>query len=72
VLWLALNAGVPPADAVLRALMAGVAGFLIAWAVGLVVWKQIVMGELRLALQKRERRRQALVQAAADRAAAAR
>jgi hypothetical protein len=65
VLVLALNAGVPAADAVLRALAAGFAGFLCAWAIGLLWWKQILLAELRAAHERREARRRALAEAAA-------
>jgi hypothetical protein len=67
VLLVALNAGVPATDAVLRALAAGLAGFLCTWAIGLALWKQIVMAELRTAYERRERRRRELVEAAAER-----
>jgi hypothetical protein len=67
VLLVALNAGVPAADAVLRALAAGLAGFLCTWAIGLALWKQIVMAELRTAYERRERRRRELVEAATER-----
>jgi hypothetical protein len=68
---LCLRAGVPAQDAVVRALLAGLAGHLAAWAVGLLVWKQLVMAELAAAHAKRTQRRQALAEAAAARAAEA-
>jgi uncharacterized membrane protein YccC len=67
VLLVALHAGVPGQEAVLRALIAGIAGFLAAWAVSLLLWKQLVMAELRSAYERRMRRRQALIEAAAER-----
>jgi hypothetical protein len=67
VLLIALNAGVPAEHAVLRALAAGIGGFLCTWAIGLALWKQIVMAELRTAYQRRERRRRELIEAAAER-----
>ena len=71
VLLVALHAGVPGQTAVARALMAGIAGFLATWAIGLVLWKQIVMAELRAAYERRETRRRELAEAARTRAEAA-
>jgi hypothetical protein len=67
VLLIALRAGVPGQDAVLRALLAGIAGFLGTWAIGLALWKQLVMAELRTAHERRELRRRELIEAAAER-----
>ena len=67
VLLIAVNAGVPAEDAVLRALAAGIVGFLCTWAIGLALWKQLLMAELRTAYERRERRRRELVEAAAAR-----
>jgi hypothetical protein len=67
VLLVALNAGVPAEHAVLRALGAGIAGFLCTWAIGVALWKQLVMAELRTAYERRERRRRELIEAAAER-----
>jgi hypothetical protein len=69
VLLLALKAGVPAEDAVLRGLAAGLAGFLCAWAISLVWWKQVLLAELRAAHERRESRRRALAEAAAAREA---
>jgi hypothetical protein len=67
VLLIALHAGVPAEHAVLRALAAGIVAFLCTWAIGLALWKQIVMAELRTAYERRERRRRELAEAAAER-----
>jgi hypothetical protein len=67
VLLLALNAGVPAADAVVRALAAGLAAFLCGWAIALMWWKQVLLAELRAAHERREVRRRALAEAAAAR-----
>jgi hypothetical protein len=64
VLLVAVHAGVPGQAAVSRALVAGIGAFLCTWAVGLLVWKQIVMSELRTAYERRERRRRELIEAA--------
>ena len=47
--YLSLKAGVPAADAGLRALGAGIAGRLIAWACAVAVWRHLVVAELRAA-----------------------
>jgi uncharacterized membrane protein YccC len=52
VLLAALHGGVGPQDAILRALVAGVAGNLVAWAVAVALWRQIVLAELRTAREK--------------------
>lgn len=70
VLLVALHAGVPGETAVVRALVAGIAGFLCAWAAGLILWKQIVISELRAAYDRREARRRELIEKAAAAAAA--
>jgi hypothetical protein len=72
VLLLGLHAGVLGQTAVARALVFGIAGYLAAWAASLVVWRHIVMAELRAAYVKREERRKALAEAAAARDAARR
>jgi type VI protein secretion system component VasK len=69
VLLVALHAGIPGQDAVLRALVGGLGGFLCTWAVGVVLWKQIVMAELHTAHERREARRRELAEAAAEREA---
>jgi hypothetical protein len=71
VLVQALHAGVPAQEAVVRALVAGIAGNLAAWAVGLLLWKQIVLAEVRSAYVKREERRRAAAERRAAAAAAA-
>jgi Zn-dependent protease with chaperone function len=72
VLLQAHGAGVPGQESVLRALLAGVAGYLAAWAIGLMLWKQILIAEVRTAHARREaRRREARERRAAEAAAAA-
>jgi hypothetical protein len=70
VLLQALHAGVPGQEAVMRALLAGLAGHLAAWAIGLLLWKQILLAEVRTAHERREERRRAAAEAAAERRAA--
>ncbi len=45
VTFLALRAGLPPFDAVLRGLAGGVVAHFVAWLVGIVAWRHLVMGE---------------------------
>lgn len=44
---LSLRAGVPTADLLLRALAGGIAGYVGAWACAVVVWRHLVVAELR-------------------------
>lgn len=60
---LSLRADVPTADALARALVAGVAAYLLAWACAVAVWRHLVLAELEAA-------RRAHAEAAAQRAAA--
>jgi hypothetical protein len=72
VLLLCLHKGVPAQLAVARALVAGVAGFLVAWIIGVTLWRQIVLAELRATHEARQaRRRDQLAAAEARRRAAA-
>jgi hypothetical protein len=41
------RAGVPAADLLLRAIVGGIAAYVIAWAVGVAVWRHLVIAELR-------------------------
>lgn len=43
---LSLQAGIPTTDVLLRALAAGVATYLIAWACAVAVWRHLVVAEL--------------------------
>jgi hypothetical protein len=49
--YVSLNAGVPAADAGLRALAAGLAGYMLAWVCAVTVWRHLVMAELRAAVE---------------------
>jgi hypothetical protein len=44
---LSLQAGVPTFDVGLRALVAGVTGYMLAWACSVTVWRHLVLAELR-------------------------
>lgn len=60
---LALRAGVPDADALVRALLAGVAGHLVTWLAAQAVWRHVVLSQVRaVEAARRERREQLLEQ----------
>jgi hypothetical protein len=44
---LSWRAGAPVADALLRALAGGVVGYVAAWAAAVLVWRHLVVAELR-------------------------
>ena len=46
--YFAMNAGVPPLDAMLRGLAGGVFGYLALWAIALAVARQLVIAEVRV------------------------
>lgn len=50
--YLSLKAGVPAAQTGLRALGVGVAGYLLAWACAVAVWRHFVVAELRAAYER--------------------
>jgi hypothetical protein len=70
VLVICLNGSVPPEEAFLRALIAGLVGNLVGWACALGVWRALVMAELKVATDAYNRRVRAANEAAAERAAA--
>jgi hypothetical protein len=53
---LSIRAGVPAWDATARALMAGVAVHLAAWAVAVAVWRQLMLAELHAHHDRRRAR----------------
>src|ERR1700722_4393454 len=62
--YLSLQAAVPIATAGERALIAGVAGYLVAWACSVTVWRHLVLAELRhQAEQVQAKRAEAATQA---------
>jgi hypothetical protein len=50
--YLSLQAGVPAADAGLRALGAGVVGYILAWSCAVAVWRHLVIAEMRAAYER--------------------
>jgi hypothetical protein len=71
VLLLCLHKGLGGQLAVVRALEAGVAGFLVAWMIAVAVWRQIVLAEIKAVHDQRKARRRELIAAAEARRAAA-
>jgi ABC-type uncharacterized transport system permease subunit len=55
-LLMSLHAGVPAFDATARALIAGIALHLVAWAVAVAVWRQLIYAELRAIHDRRHER----------------
>jgi hypothetical protein len=49
--YLSYKAGVPTSDLGLRALAAGIAGYMLAWACSVTVWRHLVLAELRAAVE---------------------
>src|SRR5919108_5535273 len=50
--YLSHKAGVPTFQLGLRAIAAGVAGYMIAWACAVTVWRHLVLAELRAAMER--------------------
>jgi hypothetical protein len=55
---LSWRAGAPPTDTMLRALAGGVLAYVAAWACAVVVWRHLVMAELRAVHRHRAKRAQ--------------
>ena len=51
--YLSYKAGVPTVDLGLRAIVAGIAGYMLAWACAVTVWRHLVLAELRAARRAR-------------------
>jgi hypothetical protein len=51
--YLSYKAGVPTVDLGLRAIIAGMVGYLLAWACAVTVWRQLVLAELRAAVDRK-------------------
>jgi hypothetical protein len=50
--YLSYKAGVPTFDLGLRAIIAGVAGYMLAWACAVTVWRHLMLAELRAAAER--------------------
>lgn len=57
---LALKAGVPIVQSLERALLFGVVGYLVAWSLSVLLWRQLMMAELKAAADEIKRRREEL------------
>jgi|tagenome__1003787_1003787.scaffolds.fasta_scaffold18858766_2 hypothetical protein len=73
VLYLSLQAALPLSDALVRAIMGGVAGYVVAWMGAVAVWRHLVLAEMeshrRKVLAEYERR-EAELRGPGERAAA--
>ena len=67
--YLSHQAGVPLVDLGLRALVAGVAGYMLAWACAVTVWRHLVLAELRAATTRASARNPDLIPARGNAAA---
>ncbi|HEX3802951.1 MAG TPA: hypothetical protein VHV75_08945 [Solirubrobacteraceae bacterium] len=54
---LSLKASVPVLQTGVRALAAGLAGYLLAWWFSMLIWRQLILAEQRVAVEEIERRR---------------
>ena len=50
--YLSYKAGVPTFDVGLRALMAGIVGYMLAWMCAVAVWRHLVLAELRAVIER--------------------
>lgn len=50
--YLSYKAGVPTFDVGLRALAFGIVGYMLAWMCAVTVWRQLVLAELRAAVER--------------------
>jgi uncharacterized membrane protein YccC len=46
VLYLSLKAGLPTPDALLRGMLGGLVGFLLAWGIAVTVWRHLALAEI--------------------------
>ena len=52
--WLSLRAGLPAAEVAARALVGGVAGYVVAWAAGVSILRLVIESQLRAERDARE------------------
>lgn len=50
--YLSYKTGVPTFDVGMRALVAGIVGYMLAWMCAVTVWRHLVLAELRAALER--------------------
>jgi hypothetical protein len=51
-LVLSLQGDVPTADALLRALLAGMVGYVVGWCLAVLVWRHVALAEIEVATQR--------------------
>jgi hypothetical protein len=66
--YMSYKAGVPTVNLGLRALVAGIAGYMVAWACAVTVWRHLVLAELRAATQRASGRNPDLIPARGNQA----
>jgi ABC-type xylose transport system permease subunit len=66
---LSMRAGVPPFDSVMRGLAGGLVAHFVAWIVGIVAWRHLVLAELIAHREAQEAKLRAYHEAAERRAA---
>lgn len=71
VTYLSMRAGVPPFDSVLRGLAGGLVAHFLAWIVGIVAWRHLVLAELIAHREAQEAKLRAYHEEAERRAAEA-
>jgi hypothetical protein len=64
--YLSHKAGVPLVDLGLRSIIAGMVGYLLAWACAVTVWRQLVLAELRAAMERASGPNRDVIPARAD------
>jgi hypothetical protein len=69
--YLSYKAGVPTFDVGLRALVFGIVGSMLAWMCAVTVWRQLVLAELRAAVERSQPRDPDLIPARAQKPAPA-
>jgi hypothetical protein len=66
--YVSFKAGVPTFELGLRAIIAGVVGYMLAWACAVTVWRHLVIAELRAIAERRSGPNPDLIPARADKA----
>jgi len=69
--YLSYKAGVPTFDVGLRALVAGIVGYMLAWMCAVTVWRHLVIAELRAAIERTQAPDPDLIPARAQKSAPA-
>jgi hypothetical protein len=67
--YFSFKAGVPADQVAVRALIAGIGGYLLAWMCAVSVWRQLVLAELRAALESGRARMEPVTAGAGNAAA---